>query len=159
MESVSYSCSKRAEYRIWTSRSTNQLWFCGEEFAVTACSVWCGSVLLNSGLNFSLSLPTTHFLQPLLLSLWSTSLSSLLPQLSTSHHTVCYVANGLYFITDAAEIVARCVKTAELLLSVRQAPLCAGYKYNVWCYERTLVHVVFAICLGEFKCVQCEHSI
>ena len=54
------------------------------------------------------------------------SLASSLPQLATSRHTIyiCCVANGLYIITEAAEIVARCVKIAELLEPVRQAPLC-----------------------------------
>jgi hypothetical protein len=33
------------------------------------------------------------------------ALPSLLPQLAASHHTVCYVANGLYFITGAVEVV------------------------------------------------------
>jgi len=151
--------TNRAECRIWDSRSTNQLWSVDEEFAGTVCSIWCGSVLLIKFVSLSTD---NHFLQPLLLSLWLPDqllLSCLLPQLATSHHTVYYVANGLYFITEAAEIVARCVKTAELLLSVRQASLCTEYKYTVWCYVGSLVYVVITVWLGEFKCVPCEQNL
>jgi hypothetical protein len=140
--------TNRAECRIWASRSTNHLWSVDKQFAGTACSIWCGSVLLDWELNLcpftDNTFPATFI--AILVTSRSTSLSSLLPQLGTSHHTVCYVANGLYFITEAAEIVARSVKTAELLLSVRQAPLCTENKYTVWSYEGS-VHVILPRCV------------
>ena len=81
----------RTECGIWASRSTNQLWFVDEEFAVTACSIWCGSVLPNSESRLFLSLPTTHFLQLLLLSLWPPDqLFYLLYCLSRLPHTIPY---------------------------------------------------------------------
>ena len=84
------------------------MWICAAEFRVKFVSLSTDATLIAFLVTFR-----------------STSLSSLLPQLAISHHIfVCYVANGLCFIKEAAEIVARCVQTAELLVSVRQAPLC-----------------------------------
>ena len=92
--------TNRTAYRIWARRGTNQLWFVDEEFAVTACSVWCRSVLLKSELNLFLCLPTAHFLQPLLLSLWPPDqLLYLFYCLSLLPHTVPYVMSQMDYIS------------------------------------------------------------